>query len=130
MASRLGLKSAMIRILTVVMGKLKSLSFRCTSDCRTIELGYTCPIPGQPCIGGCGDGVYINSEGCEDGNLVSNDGCSRYCTVENGWTCKHNGSSTDTCTAKCGDGLKLGAETCDDGNTSNLDGYYSFRIFL
>src|SRR6185436_13302175 len=56
----------------------------CSGLC-TIEPGYTCPTPGQPCIYTvtqvCGNGQIEGQEQCDDGNKNDGDGCSAGCQV-------------------------------------------------
>jgi len=92
----------------------------CSGDCKTIEPGWQCRVPGKPCTPQCGDGVITASEMCDDGNTVSGDGCSATCKVEIGYTCSGQPS---VCTlSTCGNGKVEGAEGCDDGNTMPFDG--------
>src|SRR5664279_1501070 len=92
----------------------------CSGDCKTIEKGYQCRVPGKPCTAKCGDGVLSATEACDDGNTTSGDGCSAACHLEAGWKC--DGTPTKCSKTTCGDGKKEGAETCDDGNTMPFDG--------
>jgi len=94
----------------------------CSSDCRTVDPGYSCNPVGKPChrIARCGDGVVVLPELCDDGNTTAGDGCSATCKVEIGFKCSGNPS---VCTpTKCGDKIVEGAESCDDGNTVPYDG--------
>jgi fibro-slime domain-containing protein len=92
----------------------------CSGDCKTIEPGWQCRMPGKPCTPQCGDGVITSNEMCDDGNTVSGDGCSATCKIEIGYTCSGQPS---VCTkTTCGDGKVEGAEGCDDGNTMPFDG--------
>jgi cysteine-rich repeat protein len=50
----------------------------CRLDCKVIEQGFICPVPGQPC-GTCGDGILDSDEDCDDGNNADMDGCSANC---------------------------------------------------
>jgi len=59
----------------------------CSGDCKTIEPGWQCRMPGKPCTPQCGDGVITSNEMCDDGNTVSGDGCSATCKIEIGYTC-------------------------------------------
>ena len=93
----------------------------CSSNCQ-VEMGFTCPTPGQACTKKvpCGNGVLDPGETCDDGNVMAGDGCSPTCQVEAGWQCPIPGSK---CIAKtCGDGIVAGGEQCDDGNTMAGDG--------
>jgi fibro-slime domain-containing protein len=94
----------------------------CGADCLTINSGFSCVIPGEPCrpIARCGDGLVADSEQCDDGNLDATDGCSERCKIELGKKCEGEPSM---CTdAVCGNGMPEGAEACDDGNTQPFDG--------
>jgi cysteine-rich repeat protein len=57
----------------------------CSATC-TLESGYSCPVPGQPCkLAVCGDGIVDwPVESCDDGNLVPGDGCNEHCQWEYG----------------------------------------------
>ncbi|MGE5786590.1 MAG: DUF4215 domain-containing protein [Myxococcales bacterium] len=98
----------------------------CSSDCRTIEAGYTCPAIGGACSGAitlCPNATIDPGEGCDDGNATANDGCSANCRVEAGYICPVAGAA---CQLKefCGNkqvGYTAG-ERCDDGNVANNDG--------
>jgi cysteine-rich repeat protein len=77
----------------------------CSGDCLSIEPGFECVTPGDPCIPvTCGNNVLEGIETCDDGNNMSGDGCSSACQLE------------------CGNGVLDGAEVCDDGNTLSGDG--------
>ncbi len=100
----------------------------CESDCRSVNPGYSCVVPGELCrpIARCGDGIVAPSEQCDDGNTDSGDGCSERCRVELGKKCEGEPSvCTDTV---CGDGIVEGAEACDDGNTQPFDGCSSLCL--
>ncbi|HCU23657.1 MAG TPA: hypothetical protein DF383_01470, partial [Deltaproteobacteria bacterium] len=73
----------------------------CSSDCKTIETGFTCDEPGQPCRQVvCGDGKVEDTEVCDDGNTVAGDGCSADCqTIEADFTCPPAGGA---CTPNSG----------------------------
>ena len=92
----------------------------CSADCKTIESGWQCRVPGKPCTPKCGDGIQSGSEACDDGNTKSGDGCSAVCKIEVGWKC--DGSPSVCSKTACGDGKKEGSEGCDDGNTMPFDG--------
>ncbi len=85
--------------------------------------GWTCPVPGQPCIRTtCGNGTQEGSEQCDDGDNDSGDGCSPFCRKEP--VCPAAGGA---CMTACGDGLllpidKTMGQECDDGNTVSGDG--------
>ncbi|MEM6790153.1 MAG: DUF4215 domain-containing protein [Myxococcota bacterium] len=88
----------------------------CAADCATVETGFACPVPNQPCVSTivCGDGVVFGTETCDDGNTNAGDGCSAACAVEAGWKC--NAPGTPCVADLCGDGIIAGAEECEDGN--------------
>ncbi|MBN2574188.1 MAG: DUF4215 domain-containing protein [Deltaproteobacteria bacterium] len=93
----------------------------CSDDCQTVEPGYICRKPGNPCTPLCGDSQVIKSEECDDGNATSGDGCSAICRVEPGWTCSE--TTPSTCThSVCGNGKVEAGEGCDDGNSVPFDG--------
>jgi fibro-slime domain-containing protein len=92
----------------------------CSADCKSIEPGWQCRVPGKPCTPRCGDGVLAGTEACDDGNTVNGDGCSAACRLEVGFKC--DGSPSRCSRTTCGDGKKEGAEGCDDGNTMPFDG--------
>lgn len=103
----------------------KSAEDGCAADCRSVEPGFVCPDPGQPCrpFAKCGDGRVIFPEQCDDGALDAGDGCSPTCKVEIGWKCSHEGTASSTCSLTvCGDGVQEGTETCEDENTTPFDG--------
>ncbi|MGC4091238.1 MAG: DUF4215 domain-containing protein [Polyangiaceae bacterium] len=92
----------------------------CSADCKTIETGFECRVPGKPCTPRCGDGLITSFETCDDGNAVSGDGCSASCKIEPGYDCS---GSPGVCTKTvCGNGKKELGETCDDGNLLPYDG--------
>jgi len=92
----------------------------CSSDCKTVETGYICRVPGKPCSTRCGDGIMKGFETCDDGNTASGDGCSATCKIEPGFDC--TGSPSTCHPTVCGNGKKEAGETCDDGNTLPYDG--------
>jgi fibro-slime domain-containing protein len=92
----------------------------CSSDCKTVETGYICRVPGKPCSTRCGDGIVKGYETCDDGNTDSGDGCSATCKIEPGFDC--TGSPSTCKPTVCGNGKKETGETCDDGNTLPYDG--------
>ena len=108
-------------------GNTKS-SDGCSSDCLTIEKGFTCTKSldkSKPdiCTSKCGDGIKASDEACDDGNTKDNDGCSADCkTIETGFTCTIDAKGKNTCSSICGDGIKTPNEACDDGNTKSNDG--------
>ena len=59
----------------------------CSADCKKVETGYECRVPGRRCVPACGDGKIIGGEACDDGNTTPDDGCSPTCAVEPGATC-------------------------------------------
>ncbi len=94
----------------------------CLSNCRGVELGFSCVPAGEPChqIARCGDGVLVFPERCDDGNRKPGDGCSVECKIEVGFKCS---GAPSTCTpTTCGDGKLEGAESCEDGNARPFDG--------
>jgi fibro-slime domain-containing protein len=100
----------------------------CGGDCFTIDQGFSCAIPGQPCrpIARCGDGLVAVSEQCDDENLDDLDGCSARCKFELGKKCE--GEPSICSDAQCGNGDPEGAESCDDGNTTPFDGCSSLCL--
>ncbi len=94
----------------------------CTGTCDAVELGFACPIPGDPCVSTvvCGDAKITGDETCDDQNTAAGDGCDASCHVEPGWTCLVVGAACSA--ALCGDSLVVGDEKCDDGNASAGDG--------
>jgi len=38
----------------------------CSSDCQSIESGWECLVPGDPCLSVCGDGIILGLETCDD----------------------------------------------------------------
>ena len=92
----------------------------CSADCKSVEPGWQCRVPGKPCTPRCGDGVLAGNEACDDGNTTPGDGCSSTCKLEPGFKCD---GSPSTCSATTfGDGKQEGGEGCDDGNTMPFDG--------
>ncbi len=92
----------------------------CSADCKTVEPGFQCRVPGKPCTPKCGDGIVSGTEACDDGNTTSGDGCSATCKLEIGFKC--SGTPSKCSPTVCGDGKKEGGEGCDDGNTVPFDG--------
>ena len=77
-----------------------------------------------------GDGVRFNSVStyCDDGNTSDNDGCNSNWSIETGWVCSGESSSTkDTWTEMCGDGKRFNSVSTywDDGNALSGDGWSS-----
>jgi fibro-slime domain-containing protein len=94
----------------------------CANNCLSVESGFSCVTPGQPCrpIARCGDSLVVFPEQCDDGNKVNGDGCSDACKIEIGYKCD---SSPSVCThTTCGDNKIEGAESCEDGNSMPFDG--------
>jgi len=91
----------------------------CSADCKTVETGWQCRVPGKPCTPRCGDGVISGTETCDDGNTAAGDGCSATCHLEIGFKC--SGTPSKCSATVCGDGKKEGGEGCDDGNTVPFD---------
>jgi large repetitive protein len=115
----------------------------CASDCKTVEDGYHCLVPGTRCPPICGDGEVKGGETCDDGNREPGDGCSRFCLIEPGWDCSINGCvrragndggwEVQPPVLYCGDEVVSGAEECDRGlangaadSTCSLDCAYLF----
>ena len=107
----------------------------CSGDCKTVEPGWRCRMPGNPCTPVCGDGLLVGGETCDDGNTTGGEGCSNICQVEPGYVCPLPGqpcvksacagSQLDTgssCDAGapfvpvCGDGIVTPDEECDCGD--------------
>jgi cysteine-rich repeat protein len=96
----------------------------CAADCKQVEPGWNCRVPGRPCTQDCG----MDAGDCADGGTAS--GCGNG-IIEPGEECDdgddpskspHNGDGTyggcnSDCTygAYCGDGIVNGPEVCDDG---------------
>ena len=88
----------------------------CSSTC-SIENGWECES--QDCHTVCGDGVIVGPEVCDDWNALDGDGCSADCmTIEDGYTCITQDSSSYCVTEGCGNGVEEDGEQCDDGETS------------
>ena len=85
----------------------------CSADCKTVEPGYQCRVPGKRCTPLCGDGKKIGTEACDDGNSASGDGCSSTCQIEPGADCPTAGQACKM--AKCGNGIVEKTELCDCG---------------
>ena len=94
----------------------------CLANCRQVELGFSCAVPGQPCrqVARCGDTLMVFPELCDDGNTKPGDGCSATCKIETGWKC--DGTPSVCSHTTCGDGNIEGAESCEDGNAVPFDG--------
>jgi fibro-slime domain-containing protein len=94
----------------------------CSSNCLSVEPGYSCSPPGMPChhVSRCGDGIVATNELCDDGNTKDGDGCSSRCKLELGFKC--DGAPSVCTPTVCGDGKQEGAEVCDDGNDIPFDG--------
>jgi len=84
----------------------------CSADCRMVEDGWQCRVPGKHCVAFCGDGkIMAGAENCDDNNAVSGDGCSSTCLTEPGYDC-----SSGVCVASdCGNGVVEVGESCDLG---------------
>ena len=99
----------------------------CLGNCLSVEYGWKCEVPGQPCSkkSVCGNKIREDGESCDDGNTKSGDGCTNTCDIEKGYTCDETGTVCvkDTETEEgCGNGRIDSGEQCDDGNTMNGDG--------
>ncbi|ATB28433.1 DUF4215 domain-containing protein [Melittangium boletus] len=94
----------------------------CTATCSQIERGWSCEVPGKPCVQTaiCGNGKVEGSESCDDRNTESGDGCSATCATEPGWICQSTGGRCVA--AQCGDLIIAGDEECEDGNATPGDG--------
>ncbi len=88
----------------------------CAADCKSVDSGWQCRVPGRHCVPFCGDGVLTGSENCDDSNALAGDGCSSTCLTEPGWSC-----AGSTCTkAVCGNGALETGESCDKGPLNGL----------
>ena len=94
----------------------------CSSDCRAIEYGWQCRVPGKRCTPLCGDHTLVGDEECDDGNTESGDGCSQTCRIETGVLCPRvdaGGSCDGGVQPVCGDGVVTPDEACDNGSDPN-----------
>ncbi len=117
-----GCGNGVIEIPEICDDKNSKFGDGCSADCKTVEEGFACPMPGEPCVSTVehGDGRISGDETCDDANVVDGDGCSSDGQLETGWECSAPGKK---CRAKeCGDGIVAGQETCDDGNDDSGDG--------
>ena len=93
----------------------------CSADCKTVESGYECRVPGRKCVPACGDNMIVGGEQCDDANTMNGDGCSATCQVEPGAACPKTasgGPAPGKCTPTiCGNGMKEGNEGCDCGTS-------------
>ena len=89
----------------------------CSADCKTVESGWQCRVPGRACVPLCGDGKITGNEKCDDGNTDSGDGCSATCQLEPGASC--SGTPSKCTVATCGDGVQDTGEACDCGNKAD-----------
>ncbi|HMF40904.1 MAG TPA: DUF4215 domain-containing protein [Polyangia bacterium] len=90
----------------------------CAANCRSVEAGFACGMPGRPCVPICGDSLIVGAEKCDDGNTTDGDGCSARCQVEPGAVCPGTlqAPAPGPCTPSiCGNGKKEGNELCDCG---------------
>lgn len=87
----------------------------CAADCKSVDLGFACPTPGEDCVSTvvCGNGVITGDEQCDDGDDDPGDGCSSDCQLEPGWVCPVANERCEA--AMCGDGIIAGREECEDG---------------
>lgn len=94
----------------------------CAASCLSLEPGFTCSKPNQPCqpFAKCGDGVVRFPESCDDENTTPGDGCSANCKEEIGWRC--DGSPSTCAKTTCGDGLQEGAEACEHHPSTLVQG--------
>lgn len=90
----------------------------CSADCKTVEKGWQCRVPGHRCVPLCGDGIKTAGEGCDDGDTKNDDGCSSTCQVEPGWDCK--GEPSKCTKSVCGNGKVETGEACDNGDKNGL----------
>ncbi len=93
----------------------------CAEDCKDVDDGFTCPVPGEECkpYAKCGDGKVNFPEQC-DGGEAGVTGCSENCKVQIGYKCDGEPSTCEE--TVCGDGVTEGAETCDEGDVIPGDG--------
>lgn len=89
----------------------------CSADCKAVDSGYQCRVPGRRCVPLCGDGIIIGSEKCDDKNTTSGDGCSATCLKEPGAECPTAGQPCKV--AMCGNGMVQEGESCDAGPLLN-----------
>ncbi|MEP6654966.1 MAG: DUF4215 domain-containing protein, partial [Myxococcales bacterium] len=90
----------------------------CSADCKAVDSGYQCRVPGRRCVPLCGDGIIIGSEKCDDKNTTSGDGCSATCLKEPGAECPTPGMPCIV--ALCGNGKVQEGESCDVGPLNGL----------
>jgi cysteine-rich repeat protein len=98
----------------------------CAADCKSVEVGWECRVPGKKCLPNCGDGLMIAGEQCDDFKArADGDGCSAGCLIEPGWTCTPAAAAlpgvASMCTkGECGNGMVEAGEGCDLGEKNGL----------
>jgi cysteine-rich repeat protein len=90
----------------------------CSADCKAVDKGWQCRVPGHRCVPLCGDGIKTAGEGCDDGETKNDDGCSSTCQIEPGWDCQ--GTPSKCTKSVCGNGKVEAGEACDNGEKNGL----------